>query len=71
MATPENNWLDRDEVRHCLNEVANVLAKFRCGIVNKEGRTILVKIEGPGRLKAIAHIEEVSPLNMEYGLAHP
>jgi hypothetical protein len=57
---------DKEEVTDCLNEVANTLARFRCGIVNKDGKTILVKIEGPGRLRALAEIEEVSPLNMEF-----
>ena len=57
---------DKEEVTDCLNEVANTLAKFMCGIVNKDGKTILVKIEGPGRLRALAEIEEVSPLNMEF-----
>ena len=55
-----------EETKDCLNEVANTLAKFMCGIVNKDGKTILVKIEGPGRLRALAEIEEVSPLNMEF-----
>ena len=55
-----------NEAIDCLNEVANTLAKFMCGIVNKDGKTILVKIEGPGRLRALAEIEEVSPLNMEF-----
>jgi hypothetical protein len=58
--------LDIEETTDCLNEVANTLAKFMCGIVNKDGKTILVKIEGPGRLRALAEIEEVSPLNMEF-----
>ena len=57
---------DKEETTDVLNEVANTLAKFMCGIVNKDGKTILVKIEGPGRLRALAEIEEVSPLNMEF-----
>ena len=57
---------DKEETIDCLNEVALVLVRFRCGIVNKGGKTILVKIEGPGRLRALAEIEEVSPLNMEF-----
>jgi hypothetical protein len=61
-----NPFLDKEETTDCLNEVANTLARFMCGIVNKDGKTILVKIEGPGRLRALAEIEEVSPLNMEF-----
>jgi hypothetical protein len=55
-----------EEASEVLNAVANVLAKHRCGIVNKNGRTILVKIEGAGSLRALADIAEVSPYNMEF-----
>ncbi len=61
-----SDFPDKNEAKDCLNEVANTLARFMCGIVNKDGKTILVKIEGPGRLRALCEIEEVSPLNMEF-----
>lgn len=55
-----------DQTRDVLNDIANVLNRHGCGLVNKDGMTVLVKIKGPGQLEAIAEIDECSQFVIKF-----
>jgi|HubBroStandDraft_2_1064218.scaffolds.fasta_scaffold283368_3 hypothetical protein len=57
---------DKERIKDVLNDVAGVLFKYGCALIHRDHATILVAIEGPGKLRALAKVREISPMLIEF-----
>jgi hypothetical protein len=57
---------EKELIKDVLNDVAATLFKYGCALMHRDHATILVKIEGPGKLRALAKVREISPLLIEF-----